>query len=86
VSEVRLVYFAWVRDRIGIPEETVSPPAEVATAGELIDWLAGRGEGYAHALAVPATIRIAVDRMHVGHDEPIAGAREIALFPPMTGG
>jgi molybdopterin synthase sulfur carrier subunit len=86
VSEVRLVYFAWVRDRIGIPEETLSPPAEVTTAGDLIGWLAGRGEGYAHALAVPSTIRVAVDRMHVGHDEPIAGAREIALFPPMTGG
>jgi molybdopterin synthase sulfur carrier subunit len=86
VSDVRLVYFAWVRDRIGLAEETVTPPADVATAGDLIGWLAGRGEGYAHAFAVPGTIRVAVDRMHVGHDEPIAGAREIALFPPMTGG
>jgi molybdopterin synthase sulfur carrier subunit len=86
MSDVRLVYFAWVRDRIGLSEETVSPPPNVATAGDLIGWLAGRGETYAHALAVPSTIRVAVDRVHVDHDEPITGAREIALFPPMTGG
>jgi sulfur-carrier protein len=83
---LRLVYFAWVRERIGLEEETVSPPPEVRTAGELIAWLAGRGEGYAYALEAPDTIRVAVDRTHVEHDEPIAGAREVALFPPMTGG
>ncbi|HUG61447.1 MAG TPA: molybdopterin converting factor subunit 1 [Methylomirabilota bacterium] len=85
-ASLKVIYFAWVRERIGVPDETVAPPPEVATAGDLIHWLAGRGEGYAHALQSPDSIRVAVDRMHVGHDEPIAGAREIALFPPMTGG
>jgi sulfur-carrier protein len=83
---VRLKYFAWVRERIGVPEEDVEVPAGVATAGDLIAWLKGRGEGYAHALAQDRVIRVAVDRRHVRHDAPIAGAREIALFPPMTGG
>jgi sulfur-carrier protein len=83
---VQLVYFAWVRERVGVEAEMVTPPPEVVTTGDLIRWLAGRGEGYAHALASPETIRVAVDRMHVGHDEPIGEAREIALFPPMTGG
>jgi sulfur-carrier protein len=86
MAAVRMVYFAWVRERIGLEEEWVEPPAEVATAGELVAWLAGRGENYAHALSTSAPIRVALDRMHVEHDEPIAGAREIALFPPMTGG
>lgn len=85
-APVRIVYFAWVRERVGVPEETVTPPETVRTAGDLIAWLAGLGEGHAHALEAPDSIRVAVDRTHVDHDEPIAGAREIALFPPMTGG
>ena len=84
--ELRVVYFAWVRERIGVEEEIVTPPADVATVGDLVRWLAGRGDGYAHAFASPDTIRAAVDRMHVAHDEPLGAAREVALFPPMTGG
>lgn len=83
---MRIMYFAWVRERIGVPEEEVELPAHVATAGELIDWLAGRGEGYAHALERPEVIRVAIDKAHAGRDAPLAGAREVALFPPMTGG
>jgi molybdopterin synthase sulfur carrier subunit len=79
-------YFAWVRERIGTAEEEISPPAEVTTAGALVAWLAGRGENYAYALERPETIRVAIDRRHVAADAPIAGAREVALFPPMTGG
>ena len=80
------VYFAWVRERIGKAEEEISPPAEVATVAELIAWLSRRGEEYAHAFEKTGIIRAAIDRRHVKHDSGIAGAREIAFFPPMTGG
>jgi sulfur-carrier protein len=82
----KLLYFAWVREKIGLSEEMIDLPASVATAGDLIGFLAGRGEGYAEALAHPKVIRVAVNQEHVEHDELIGGAREIALFPPMTGG
>ena len=82
----KLVYFAWVRERIGKPEEEVSLPAEVVTVEDLLRWLKGRGDEYAHALRHSEVIRVAVDHEHVDHGEQIAGAGEIALFPPMTGG
>jgi molybdopterin synthase sulfur carrier subunit len=83
---MKLVYFAWVRERIGVTEEEIELPEGVATAGDLIDWLGGRGENYAHALERPDVIRVAIDKAHARHDAPLAGAREVALFPPMTGG
>lgn len=83
---MKLIYFAWVRERIGRAEEDLEPPAGVVTAAELVEWLKGRGPEYFDALAEPAAIRIAVDRVHAGRDAPIAGAREVAIFPPMTGG
>ncbi|HOV04013.1 MAG TPA: molybdopterin converting factor subunit 1 [Hyphomicrobiales bacterium] len=83
---MKLVYFAWVRERTGTAEEDATPPEGVATVADLIAWLAGRGPGYEAAFAEPAAIRVAIDQVHVEHDEPIAGAREVALFPPMTGG
>lgn len=83
---LRILYFAWVRERIGKTEEMVAPPAEVSTVGELMTWLAGRGEEYAYAFEQPAVIRAAIDHAHVRPDAAIAGAREIAFFPPMTGG
>jgi molybdopterin synthase sulfur carrier subunit len=83
---VRLVYFAWVRERVGKPQEDVELPADVATVGDLMTWLAKRGEEYAHAFENPKVIRAAIDRSHVRPDTAIAGAREIAFFPPMTGG
>lgn len=86
MSTVKLVYFAWVRERIGVAEELVNLPPEVKTARDLLHWLKGRGDGYELALAQPAVIRVALDQEHVRHDEQIGGAREIALFPPMTGG
>jgi molybdopterin synthase sulfur carrier subunit len=82
----KLVYFAWVRERIGRPEEELALPAEVETVGDLLLWLKGRGEEYENALQYPEVIRVAINHEHVGHGEKIAGAREIALFPPMTGG
>jgi sulfur-carrier protein len=83
---VKLVYFAWVRERIGKPQEEVDLPPEVATVGDLIGWLSRRGEEYAHAFENPKVIRAAIDRAHVRSDAAVAGAREIAFFPPMTGG
>ena len=83
---MRLLYFAWVRERVGKAEEQIDPPAGVATVGELMAWLAQRGEEYAHAFDNPKVIRAAIDRSHVRSDAAIEGAREIAFFPPMTGG
>ena len=83
---MKLKYFAWVRERIGKPEETIEPPPGVETVEQLIAWLAARGETYAHAFETPRVIRAAIDHTHVKQDAAIAGAREIAFFPPMTGG
>jgi molybdopterin synthase sulfur carrier subunit len=83
---MKLKYFAWVRERIGKPEETLELPPSVKTVEQLIAWLAARGETYAHAFETPRVIRAAIDHAHVKQDAAIAGAREIAFFPPMTGG
>ncbi len=83
---VKLVYLAWVRERIGRGEEEVVLPEEVVTVADLLDWLAGRGDGYAAALRVPRAIRVAIDHEHVAHSAKLGEASEIALFPPMTGG
>jgi molybdopterin synthase sulfur carrier subunit len=83
---MKAIYFAWVRERIGKNEEIIDPPSEIATVGDLIAWLSRRGDGYAYAFEKPRVIRAAIDRAHAGHDARIAGAREIAFFPPMTGG
>lgn len=83
---VLIRYFAWVRERIGLAEEPLTLPESVVTGGDLVRWLSGRGETYAFAFETPDTIRVAVDQLHIEQDEPIGDAREIALFPPMTGG
>ncbi|WP_375270762.1 molybdopterin converting factor subunit 1 [Sphingomonas sp.] len=83
---MQLLYFAWVRERVGVGEEQVAPPAEVATVADLVAWLATRSDGHAAAFAEPARLRAAVDQAFVPLDTPIAGAREVAIFPPVTGG
>ena len=83
---MKALYFAWVRERIGIAEEELSPPAGVVTLADLMAWLAARGENYAHAFENPQVIRTALDRVHAKHDAPFAGGREVAFFPPITGG
>jgi molybdopterin synthase sulfur carrier subunit len=83
---VKLRYFAWVRERIGKADEDVEVPASVTTVRELAGWLAARGEGYAHAFENPAVVRAALDRKHVKPETAIGAAREVAFFPPMTGG
>ena len=83
---MKAVYFAWVRERIGKAEEEIDPPADVTNVGELIGWLKTLGEGHAYAFEKASVIRAAIDRTHVKANAKIAGAREIAFFPPMTGG
>jgi molybdopterin synthase sulfur carrier subunit len=83
---MKLIYFAWVRERIGKSEEDLELPESVKTVSDLLAWLKERGENYEHALQHPKVIRVAINQEHVDHRETIAGAREIALFPPMTGG
>lgn len=83
---MKLRYFAWVRERIGKPDEDIELPAGVTTVAELIGWLSGRGEEYAYAFENPKVIRAAIDRTHVRPDAAIRTAGEIAFFPPMTGG
>lgn len=83
---MRLLYFAWVRERIGRAEEEVSLPPDVTTVRDLLSFLKGRGEGYEAALQYPEVIRVAINQEHVDHRESLAGASEVALFPPMTGG
>ncbi len=82
----KLVYFAWVRERIGKQDEELEVPATVATVADLLVWLKSLGEGYQSALRHPEVIRVAINHEHVDHSTRIAGAGEIALFPPMTGG
>ncbi len=82
----KLVYFAWVRERIGKGEENLDLAPSVVTVSDLLAHLKTRGEEYEAAFEYPEVIRVAIDQEHVDHDAPINGAREIALFPPMTGG
>ena len=82
----KLVYFAWVRERIGKPEEEIAIPENVVTVRDLLNHLKSLGEEYENALQYPEVIRVAIDQEHVEHSEKIAGAREIGIFPPMTGG
>jgi len=79
-----VVYFAWVRERVGLPKERLETSAE--TVADLIEELRAREERYALAFSDMDAIRVAVDQTLVGLDTPLAGAREVAFFPPMTGG
>jgi sulfur-carrier protein len=81
-----LLYFAWVREKVGLGEERLDIPAHVETPLGLAQWLAQRGGGYADAFADPSRLRCAVDQQLVPLDSPLASAKEIAFFPPVTGG
>ena len=83
---VKLVYFAWIRERIGKNEEEIELPESVRTVSDLLDHLKTRGEEYALALEVPEVIHVAINQEHCQHGDVLGNAREIALFPPMTGG
>jgi molybdopterin synthase sulfur carrier subunit len=83
---VDILYFAWVRERVGTDRESVDPPADITDVRGLIAWLAARSPGHGSALGDPACLRAAVDQAFVSFDAPIEGAGEIAIFPPVTGG
>ena len=83
---MKLLYFAWLRARIGQAEEELALPAEVRDVAGLLLWLRGRGGGYAEALRDLSVIRVAVNQDYVGRDHPIREGDEVALFPPVTGG
>lgn len=83
---MKILYFAWLRGRIGIGEEVLSPPREVATVGQLVDWLKTRSPGHAEAFAQSALIRAAVNQDYAGLDQAIGADDEVAFFPPVTGG
>ena len=83
---MKILYFAWLRERLNRGEEEVSPPAEVQTVGDLIGWLRSRDEAADLAMQKPEIIKAAIDAKIVKHNALIAGAKVVALFPPMTGG
>jgi molybdopterin synthase sulfur carrier subunit len=83
---VRLLYFAWVRERVGVSQESLACPPGVTTAGELMTWLAQRSEGHARAFAEPSRLRVAVNQVHVARDAAVSDRDEVAFFPPVTGG
>jgi molybdopterin synthase sulfur carrier subunit len=83
---MRLLYFAWVKDKTGIAAEDVEVPGNIGTVAELIAWLKTRGPEFANAFEQPEVIRAAIDQAHARHDAQIGGAHEIAFFPPVTGG
>lgn len=83
---MKIVYFAWIRERIGIDGEEVALPAGVVTVSDLLGWLRGRGDNYMAALQAPEIVRVALDQEHAEHSEPLGSCREVAIFPPMTGG
>ncbi len=83
---VRLVYFAWVREHVGVDGEAVDIPPTVATISDLATWLHTRGGGYGAAFADQAKLRCALDQVATHFSSEIGSAREIAFFPPVTGG
>ncbi len=83
---MKILYFAWLREKIGTSGEDLPVPEDVRTVRELIRWLQSRGPGYAAEHANAAPVRCAVDQDFAGLDAPLGPAREIAFFPPVTGG
>ncbi|HLT76039.1 MAG TPA: molybdopterin converting factor subunit 1 [Ferrovibrio sp.] len=83
---MRILYFAWLRERVGIAEETVDLPADIRNVAGLLDWLRSRGDTYATALADLSMVRVAVNQDYARPDDPVSANDEVALFPPVTGG
>lgn len=84
--ETKILYFSWIRERVGLSDETLSLPSDLKTVSDLLSWLKGRNEQFAAALEFPEIIRVALDQEHTEHDDALGSPKEIALFPPMTGG
>jgi molybdopterin synthase sulfur carrier subunit len=83
---VKILYFAWLRTKIGVAEEQVDLPAEVRDVAGLLRWLQGRGSGFAEALKDLSVVRVAVNQDYVKTDHLLRPGDEVALFPPVTGG
>ena len=83
---MKLLYFAWLRARVGCAEEEVALPSEVHDVAGLLDWLRLRGPGHADALKNLAIVRVAVNQDYVGLEHPVRDGDEVAIFPPVTGG
>ena len=83
---MKLLYFAWLRARIGRTEEVLTLPLEVRDVGGLLEWLQTRGPGYAEALRDLSVVRVAVNQDYVGNEHPVRDGDEVAIFPPVTGG
>jgi molybdopterin synthase sulfur carrier subunit len=83
---VKVLYFAWLRARIGCAEEEVELPPQVQDVAGLLDWLRSRGGRYAEALRDPSVVRVAVNQDYVGGEHPLKESDEVAVFPPVTGG
>ena len=84
--KTKLVYFAWVREKIGRSEEEIDLPENVVTVGDLLNHLKTMGEEYEAALEYDRVVRLALDQEHAHHTDTLSGVREIGIFPPMTGG
>ncbi len=83
---MKIIYFAWVRERTGRSQEEVDLPAGIETVAGLIGWLKTRGPEFEHAFENERFIRAALDQQMASNDTPLAGTSEVAFFPPMTGG
>ena len=83
---IELLYFAWVRERIGRGGERLELPDGVSSVAELLDWLATRSDGYASALGERGRLRVAVNQSFAQVDAPVRAGDEVAIFPPVTGG
>ena len=83
---MKILYFAWVREKVGIGSEEVNLPDDVQNISDVINWLVTRGPKFSEAFKDRKVIRAAINQSHVKHDALIEGAQEIAFFPPVTGG
>jgi molybdopterin converting factor subunit 1 len=83
---MKVLYFAWLRQKVGRGEETVAPPASIATVAALVEWLKRQSAGHAAAFANAAAVRVAVNQEFADWSAPVAAGDEIAFFPPVTGG
>ncbi|HJN03921.1 MAG TPA: molybdopterin converting factor subunit 1 [Alphaproteobacteria bacterium] len=83
---MKILYFAWLRSKVGTAEENLDPPADVATVGALLDWLKDRSPRHAEALADLSVVRVAVNQDYARANDPVSSDDEVALFPPVTGG
>jgi len=83
---MKLLYFAWVREKTGTSSEDISIPENIATVSELVDWLKTREGGYAEAFADQNVVRAAVNQEYVALDHAVSDDDEVAFFPPVTGG